>query len=75
MGESIKSLNTIPTVKLVDLIGIYKKEDNQDMVNLLAYELTCRIYVPNKGTTFDELAYRFGYREIEHQEKDNARLV
>ena len=68
MDKLIGSLNTIPTVRLIDLITAYGKENNQTMVNLIACELTRRIYVPNKGTTFDDMAYRFGYREIKEQE-------
>jgi hypothetical protein len=38
---------------------------NQEEMNMLAYELTCRMYVPFKGIDFDDLLKKNGYVEPE----------
>ena len=58
-------IRTIPTVQLINAIGMFEQEGNQSMVNLIAKELAFRIWVPNERITFDELAAEFGYKSIE----------
>ena len=58
-------IRTIPTVQLVNAIGQFEQQGNQQMVNMIAKELTYRIWVPNKETSFEEMMVSFGYKEIE----------
>ena len=37
------------------------------MVNIIAWELAFRIYVPNPETTIGEMAVEFGYKEPEEK--------
>lgn len=63
-------IKTIPTAKLVHILC---DVTDQDIINRIAYELTCRIYVPNNGeTTFEEMLSSFGYKDIE---KENTKQL
>ena len=59
------NIKTIPTVILIHILCETKE---QSMINMVAYELACRIYVPdNKIKTFEELLTEFGYKTEEKQ--------
>jgi len=58
-------IRTIPTAQLVNAIGQFEQQGNQEMVNLIARELTYRIWVPNKETSFEDMMRSFGYKDIE----------
>ena len=45
-------------------LNIALQNNDQELVNTLAYELTCRLYVPNQEVNFDELLFKFGYKEV-----------
>jgi len=61
----MNNLKTVPTSKLVHILC---EEENQHVINAIAYELACRIYVPNNSqTTFEELLEKFGYKTIEEE--------
>lgn len=57
------------TVELVTLLTNAINEQNQTLVNMYAYELTARLYVPGKGYSFDDILVGFGYREIVENDK------
>lgn len=57
----IKELRLGSTNKLIEKLCIVR---NQEEINELAYELTCRMYIPFKGIEFDELLKNNGYVEI-----------
>ncbi len=62
----MQQLNTIPLVKIPDLIAKAQLEGNQDMVNNLAFEAACRLFIP--GMPIDKLnetATQLGYKEID----------
>ena len=60
-------LKTTPTMQLVQILC---ETQDQGTINLVAYELACRIYVPyNNAETFEELLTKFGYRKEESQVK------
>ena len=61
---TIKELREMPTNKLIELLYIL---ENQDQINIIAYELTCRMYVPFKDITFDELLLKNGYMPKEKE--------
>ena len=54
-------LRTVSTIELVRLINEASNKGEQNLVNVIAYELTYRIWVPNQETTFEEMLKRFGY--------------
>ena len=59
------NIKTIPTTTLIYILCETKE---QSMINMVAYELTCRTYVPdNKIKTFEELLTDFGYKTEEKQ--------
>lgn len=63
-------IKTIPTAELVHILC---EVTDQDIINRIAYELTCRIYVPNNGkTTFEEMLLSFGYKDVE---KENSKQL
>ena len=57
---NIQKLRTLPTIKLISYLCA--GEQTSDW-NQIAYELTCRMYVPfnNEGISFDELLLKNGY--------------
>ena len=59
------NIKVIPTTTIIHILCETKE---QSMINMLAYELASRVYVPdNKIKTFDELLTDFGYRTEEKQ--------
>lgn len=60
-------LRTIPTCTLIDELCKADKEGNQKLVNIYAYELAYRIYIPNDEITFEKILTDFGYKKIEEE--------
>lgn len=69
----LDALKTVPTVKLIQLISNASNNGEQDLVNIYAYELTYRIWVPNEEETFEEMLKKFGYVEPEAQKLEKRR--
>ena len=69
--QRYEELLTTPTITLLKCLSEAEKNGNQTLVNICAYELACRQYVPNKGMNFDDLVNGYGYKEIE-REKDKV---
>lgn len=65
-------IKTVPTNKLINYISAYPED--QEIVNRCAYELTKRIWVPNKETSFDQMLYDFGFRYPESEESKSMKL-
>lgn len=57
------------TYELVSLLTEAINMGNQELINMYAYELATRLYVPNTGYTFEEILDGFGYRKIEKDDK------
>lgn len=55
---TIEELRTAPLNKLIELLYIL---DTQDKLNIVIYEITCRMYVPFSNESFDELLIMNGY--------------
>ena len=53
----------IHTASVVELIEAIDNAKDQSEINVIAYELTCRTYIPFSSITFEELLLRFGYKE------------
>lgn len=67
---NLKELRTTPTCVLINLLSEAYKNGEQGLVNIYAYELTTRIWVPNEETSFTDMLKEFGYKRIE--EKSNG---
>lgn len=55
------------TNELVNLLTSAINVGDQNLINMYAYELTTRLYVPNEKYTFEETLEGFGFRKIENQ--------
>lgn len=67
---NLEELRTTPTYVLIDFLSEAYKNGEQGLVNLYAYELATRIWVPNEKTSFTDMLKEFGYKRIE--EKSNG---
>lgn len=45
------------------------------MVNILAYELACRIYIPNDNISFENMLEDFGYKRLDKEKRQQKKLV
>ena len=54
--------NDVKTLDLVELLTKLINEQNQPMINVYAYELATRLFVPNTDHTFEEMLKGFGYK-------------
>ena len=61
-------IKTTPTVILVHILS---EATDQNIINRIAYELACRVYVPDnsQGITFEQLLNDFGYKTEEEKVK------
>ena len=62
---TIEELRITPTVQLMNILKQAEIMGEQDMVNIIAYELTCRLYVPYSGADFDSILGTFGFKQKE----------
>lgn len=61
------NIKTLPTI---DLVHILCQATDQGVINIIAYELACRIYVPSVSEkSFEEMLENFGYRGIKNNDK------
>jgi len=61
---------TYTTIELYNLLNeAINKNMEQHIINQLAFELVCRIYVPFSNKTFDELLIDFGYVDVRDNKK------
>ena len=70
INMSLKELKTTPTCVLINSLFEAYENEEQGLVNIYAYELTTRIWVPNEKTSFTDMLKEFGYKRIE--EKSNG---
>lgn len=61
----LEELKTTPTVDLINYLSEALKRGDTSIANIYAYELACRVYVPNQEISFDKLLEDFGYTKIE----------
>lgn len=66
----LKELKTTPTCVLINSLSEAYENEEQGLVNIYAYELTTRIWVPNEEISFTDMLKEFGYKKIE--EKSNG---
>ena len=66
----IEELRTASLNKLVELSYILEE---QKMLNLVYYEIACRIYKPFGGKSFDELLLGLGYVPIPKVDKEQTK--
>lgn len=61
----MEDIKIMPTIQILDSLVEAMRNNEQYLVNIYAYELACRLYVPNNDyKTFDELLEDFGYKKI-----------
>ena len=63
------SIKTTPTNKLIDILDIAIQNEEQDLVNIIAYEIATRLWVPNDKITLEQMATSFGFKEQEEKGK------
>lgn len=63
------SIKTTPTNKLIDILDIAVQNEEQDLVNIIAYEIATRLWIPNDKITLEQMAIDFGYRKQEEKDK------
>ncbi len=68
---TIEELRITPTIQLLNILKQADKMGEQDLVNIIAYELTCRTYIPYSGADFDSILGTFGFKK----EEPGKRLV
>lgn len=67
--ENLEMFKKTPTIELIKAISDAERLGLQDYVNICAYELACRIYVPNASISFVKLLYDFGYKPLKELEQ------
>jgi hypothetical protein len=75
--KRLEEFKTVPTTLLINWLSQADREGKQDIVNICAYELVCRIYVPGVSKPFRDLLHEFGYREHElrkEEQEDRVRI-
>lgn len=73
--ERLEEFKTTPTVTLINMLCESEKNGEQKLVNICAYELACRIWVPNKEKDFKTMLYEFGYVDLELNKENNNKKV
>lgn len=73
--ERLDEFKTTPTVTLINMLCESEKNGEQKLVNICAYELACRIWVPNKEKDFKTMLYEFGYVDLELNKQNNNKKV
>ena len=74
-NNMLDELRTTPTIQLINGISKWGKQGNQAMVNILAYELACRIYIPNDNISFENKLADFGYKRLDKEKRQQKKLV
>ena len=60
------------TIELFKMLNQAIKEGkDQSVINQLAFEIVCRIYVPFSNMSFDDMLLEYGY--VDTREKQNGR--
>ena len=74
-NNMLDELRTTPTIQLINGISEWEKQGNQAMVNILAYELACRIYIQNDNISFENMLADFGYKKLDKGKRQQKKLV
>ena len=56
------TIKELRTASLIDLMKLLQEVKDQDQINIIAFEITCRMYIPFSDVSFDELLIQMGYR-------------
>ena len=56
------TIKELRTASLIDLMKLLQEVKDQDQINIIAFEITCRMYIPFSDVSFDELLLQMGYR-------------
>ncbi len=69
-----EDLKTTPTYQLINMLNQAAQAEAQDLVNIVAWELAGRIWVPNDEITFEQMASDFGYVKPEEPKQRKLKL-
>ena len=72
--ERLKEFEKTPTVTLIDILSKASENNEQNLVNICAYELVSRIWVPNPEKSFTEMLKEFGYIELKELEHSKSKI-
>lgn len=61
----------LPTIELIDIMNKASGEGKQTEVNMYAYELACRLYVPFSDVSFDDILLSLGYVNLKEEKVKN----
>ena len=75
MKLTVKDIRDAKTLELMNMLKTASQENDQVIVNIVAFELACRMYVPynNLGITFEDILEKFGYCPAENVKKQYSR--
>ncbi len=73
--ERLEEFKTTPTVTLINGLCEAERNGDQKLINICAYELACRIYIPNSEKSFKTILYEFGYVDLELEKQEDKRKV
>ena len=73
--ERLDEFKTTPTVTLINMLCESERNGDQKLVNIYAYELASRIWVPNKEKDFKTMLYEFGYVDLELNKENTNKKV
>lgn len=68
--DRLKEFDTTSTITIINMLSSAEQTGQQEIVNICAYELTCRIYIPNEHTTFTQMLKSFGYKSLVLEEQN-----
>lgn len=74
--QRLEEFKETPTVELVNRLSEAEQQGEQGLVNIYAYELTCRIWIPNEHTSFSKMIHDFGYKSLNEilEKEDNKNI-
>ena len=62
-------MKQLKTFEIIEHLTQAMKTQDQRLINMYAYELATRLFVPDTGHTFEELLEGFGYKKTEQDPK------
>lgn len=63
------NLKELKLASLPELIESMYMTEDQRILNIIAYEMTCRMYVPFGETSFEELLLKNGYVPLKDEKE------
>ena len=61
------NLTSIRTTSTINLVKCLSLSETQEEINILAYELAYRLFVPGTDISFESLLYSFGWKQLDKE--------